>query len=68
MKNEEFSILNSQLSITEISAHLSHQWGIFFSPTDFHRFARIWFLGSLPALGIGAASFASGIREVGTGH
>ena len=43
MKNEEFSVRSSQLSITDIRVHLCHQWGMFFSPTDltdFHGFIR----------------------------
>ena len=35
MKNKEFSVRSSQLSITDIRVHLYYQWGIFFSPTDF---------------------------------
>ena len=42
----------SQIWLHVIHAHLSHQWEISF-------FKRICFLGSLPALGIGAASFWS---------
>ena len=45
MKNKEFSILNFQLSITDIRAHLCHQWGIF-SSHEFHGFSRICFIGS----------------------
>ena len=43
MKNKEFSILNFQLSITDIRVHLWHQWGMFFFSTDFtdlHGFSR----------------------------
>ena len=43
MKNKEFSVRSSQLSITDIRAHLCYQWGMFFSPTDstdFHGFSR----------------------------
>ncbi len=31
MKNKEFSVRDTKLSITDIRAHLCHQWGIFFS-------------------------------------
>ncbi len=52
MKNKEFSVRDTQLSITDIRAHLCHQWGIFL----FHGFV---FLVAANALGIGAASFWS---------
>ena len=43
MKNKEFSVRDTQFSITDIRAHLCYQWGMFFSPTDFtdlHGFSR----------------------------
>ncbi|MBE6337754.1 MAG: hypothetical protein E7068_02990 [Lentimicrobiaceae bacterium] len=42
MKNKEFSVRDTQLSITDIRAHLCHQREMFFPPTDFHRFSQIW--------------------------
>ena len=52
MKNKEFYVRDTQLSITDIRAHLCYQWGMFFSPTDFtdfHGFSRNSIIGFFPA-------------------